>query len=168
MTHMKFLQIAGCTFLLSFCLAVAQAPKLAIAQDQAAEPDLTGALSAEPLPPLTPFQWSLYSNGTLIMVPFEDAYYPAKRSDNTIIETLPERLQVELYFEEKQATPELRSVKAPHEFLPTEWYMEKWSDQSWHPVKSFHFDDMGFVQIDAPGQVSAPGLGEIRFRKRTM
>ena len=131
-----------------------------------ATPKLEGATAADPWPPLTPFQWTLVNGATLILVPVDGVLYPARRADDTTIETHPPRIPVVLYHDDRELTPALHDLVAPYAVDNGGWIMERHLDGRWVPVQSFLFHEQWFYGQDTPGQLDLTPNKAIRFRAR--
>ncbi|MGF1502978.1 MAG: hypothetical protein ACFBSD_14295 [Paracoccaceae bacterium] len=130
------------------------------------ETPLLTPIVADPPAPLTEFQWSLKSGGQLVLVPVDGHYYPARRTGEGVVETLPLALAVSLYFESEDLTVPLTEIRSPYEIDGRGWIMERFADGDWLPVAAMHFHDSTFYGQDMPGAFEPLGLAEIRFRPR--
>jgi len=143
------------------CLAAMLA--LAARADEPALP--TGA--ADPPPAMTEFQWAIYSGGALVLVPVEGHIYPARRTGEAVIETLPVQIPVALHSDGRELAVPVRALRSPFEMLDDAWIMEiKTEDGGWRPIGPIHFHASSFYVQTEPGRFDAVGSDEIRFRAR--
>ena len=156
------------------CLAFAALSVALVGPQSVARADTsldTSMAPATPQQPYSVFQWALYSEGELLLVPFGDHYYPARRRDSGVIETHPVKLPIEFHHDfDGDGAPtamSLTKVLSPFDVSPDGWVLERLGETgAWTPVASFRFHDMHFYALDTPGAFETVANDRIRFRRR--
>ncbi len=145
-------------------------PALAALTLALALPAAAPAEDLAPPAPLTDFQWAVKTSGRILLVPVEGRLYPAKRTGEALVETLPLQVPVALYADERALSVALPRIRSPREVGPEAWILElregEGEDARWVPAAKFLFDDAFFYVQRSPGRYDAVPLGAVRLVPR--
>jgi hypothetical protein len=126
----------------------------------------------EPAAPaaLSDFQWAVLNGAELMLVPVGDYYYLARRSNADLIETLPLKIEVELYRMSGEVaghhTIPVSEMMSPRDVSPDVWIMEMVDGESWTVMKAYVFYRTAFYALGDSNVFEYVEPGNLRFHRR--
>jgi len=142
-------------------LALSVLPTLSACQSM--EPTRAAIATSQSEQKLTEFQWSLMSQGSLLLYRDNARLLPARTTGSGVLESIPLKIQIQPYAQQHTLTVPLISILSPYQVHPDEWRLQFQQNNRWVEASSFRFSEGRFV-VEINGEsATLYDLNVIRF-----
>ena len=142
-------------------LSISMLPTLCACQStESTRADIANSPSAQEL---TEFQWSLMSQGSLVLYQDNARLLPARTTGSGVLESITLKIQIQPYAQQHTLTVPLITILSPYQVHPDEWRLELQHDNRWVEAASFRFSEGRFVAEINGESATLYELNRVRF-----
>ncbi|MEM9570759.1 MAG: hypothetical protein AAF996_04785 [Pseudomonadota bacterium] len=129
---------------------------------QSSDFDLSEVSFEDPIAEYSPFQWSLWHGGNLVLAEEGGFLYPATVVPGKVLESYPPQMSISFMDSGQQSNRRIGDLVSVTSLNPQEWSLQVKRDGVWGESTSFTFDGQRFTLSDG-AVLPVSKISSIRF-----